>query len=72
MIVTLDRRFADIRRYPPGQHPGFLVLRPSDQRPQEVERLLTALLDQYQVDDMAGCVVVVEPGTVRIRRPSEG
>ena len=31
MVVTLDRRFADIRLYPPGHHPGIIVLRLPDQ-----------------------------------------
>lgn len=69
MVVTLDRRFADIRRHPPGRHPGFLVLRPEEQSSAQVERLLVAMLDQHQLDDMAGCIVVLEPGVVRIRRP---
>lgn len=69
MVVTLDRRFADIRRYPPGHHPGFLVLRPQNQSSSAVERLLTSFLDQYRLDDMVGCIVVVEASAVRIRRP---
>ena len=32
MLVTLDRGFGDRRRYPPGSHPGIIVLRPVDQR----------------------------------------
>jgi len=30
MLVTMDRGSADIRRYPPGQHPGILLLRLSE------------------------------------------
>lgn len=69
IIITLDRRFADIRRYPPGRHPGFLVLRPEQQNSEQVEQLLAAILDQYQIDDVAGCIVIAEPGAIRIRRP---
>lgn len=71
LIITLDRRFADVRRYLPGRHPGFLVLRPDDQSSENVECLLAALLDQHQLEQMARCLVVVEPGAVRIRRPGE-
>ncbi len=69
MIITLDRRFADIRRYPPGTHPGFLVLRPDDQSPPTVQALMEEFLGQYQLERLAGCLVVVEPDRVRVRRP---
>lgn len=69
MIVTLDRRFADIRRYPPGQHPGILVLRLRDQRSSLVEAALHAFLEQHTLEDITGCIAVVEPSLVRVRRP---
>ena len=69
MIITMDRRFADLRRYPPGRHPGMLVLRLKDQRPVFVASALRVFLDQYHLEDLAGCLIVVEPGAVRIRRP---
>lgn len=68
MIVTLDRRFADIRRYPPGQHPGMLILQVRDQRPLLVETTLRALLEQHHLEDLAGCIVVAGFGAVRVRR----
>jgi len=72
MLLTLDRGFADIRRYPPGQHPGMLVVRLNDQRPSLVETTLRALLTEYDLDDMAGCIIIAQPGLVRIRRPESG
>ena len=72
MLVTLDRGFADIRRYVPGTHPGVLVLRLRDQRPAAVEAALRALLDLHDLDSMRGCTIIVEPGNVRVRRaPAE-
>lgn len=29
MLLTLDLDFSDIRKYPPGTHPGILLFRPS-------------------------------------------
>lgn len=69
MLLTLDRGFADIRRYPPGQHPGMLVVRLNDQRPALVEATLSALLTEYDLDSMAGCTIIAQPGLVRVRRP---
>jgi predicted nuclease of predicted toxin-antitoxin system len=69
VIITLDRRFADVRRHPPGQHPGILVLRLPDQSPAQVEAVLVSFLEQHNLDDMLGCIVVIEPSAVRVRRP---
>jgi predicted nuclease of predicted toxin-antitoxin system len=68
MIITLDRRFADIRRYPPGTHPGILVLHARDQRPGLIEATMLALLDNYSLEDLTEAVVVAGLGAVRVRR----
>jgi predicted nuclease of predicted toxin-antitoxin system len=31
-FLTLDLDFADVRRFPPGSHPGILLLRPRNRR----------------------------------------
>ena len=31
LLITLDKGFGDIRAYPPGTHPGILVLRLADE-----------------------------------------
>jgi hypothetical protein len=61
--------FADIRSYPPGQHPGVLLLRLNDQRPSAVSTALAALLQDYDLDTLAGCIVIVQATAVRVRRP---
>jgi len=69
MVITLNRRFADIRLHPPGQHPGILVLRLPDQSSALVETALSSFPEQHNVEGMVGCIVVVEPALVRVRRP---
>jgi predicted nuclease of predicted toxin-antitoxin system len=32
-LVTLDRGFGDVRRYPPGSHPGIAVIRATNRTP---------------------------------------
>ena len=71
MLVTLDRGFGDVRRYPPGTHAGILVLRPVDQRPATVVATLDRLVTHHDLDALASCVVVVQRGMLRIRRPAE-
>ena len=71
MLLTLDRGIGDLRRYPPGSHAGVVVLRPASQDPASVLDLVDRLLDTHDLDDLAGCVVIVERRRVRIRRPEQ-
>ncbi|HWC12665.1 MAG: DUF5615 family PIN-like protein [Actinomycetota bacterium] len=38
LLITLDKRFGDIRAYPPGTHPGILVLRLADESAVAIRR----------------------------------
>jgi predicted nuclease of predicted toxin-antitoxin system len=69
MLVTLDRDFADIREYPPGTHPGIIVVRVDPPRPSWVKAALTGLLAHHDLRELRGCLVIAQLGTVRIRRP---
>ena len=69
VVITLDRGFGDVRAYPPGSHPGSIVLRPDDQRPTTVTDLVTSLVEHHDVEALAGCIVVVQRNVLRIRRP---
>src|SRR5680860_382651 len=66
-----DRGFGDIRRHPPGTHPGIVVIRLRDQRASLVERVVRGLLARHELGDFSGCVVSVQPGTLRVRRPED-
>ncbi len=68
-LVTFDLGLGDPRVYPPGSHCGVILLRLRDQQPANVVALLTALAGNHDLDDLAGCIVVVAEGLVRIRRP---
>lgn len=69
LIVTLDRGFGDVRLHPPGSHPGIVVLRPVSQDPASIDRLVDRFLEKHDLADFEGCLVVVEPERVRVRRP---
>lgn len=43
-LVNLDRGFGDIRRYPPGEHPGIVVLRVDVQDSRTVTEALGSFL----------------------------
>ncbi len=70
MIVTLDRGFGDIRRYPPGSHPGIVVLRLADESALAARAAIVQLLDNHDLEDLTGTITVVQHGSLRIRRPA--
>ena len=69
MIFTLDRGFGDIRAYPPGSHPGIVVLRVDDQSARAVTRAALTLVDGHDLEDLAGTVAIAQHGGLRVRRP---
>ena len=69
LLVTLDRGFGRLaRRLAP--HPGVVVLKLPDQRAANVEAAVAKLLTTYRLEQLAGCLVIVQIDHVRIRHPS--
>ncbi len=67
VLVTLDAGFADIRRYPPKEHSGIIVLRP---RSQDRKRILSAIENVMRTliaEPVEGHLWVVEETRIRIR-----
>ena len=69
MLLSLDRGLADIRIRPPGSHAGIIVFRPLDQAAATVLDAVRTFLENHDLADMAGCIVIVRGHLVRIRRP---
>jgi predicted nuclease of predicted toxin-antitoxin system len=69
MLLTLDVEFADLRKYPPGEHPGIILFRPHSFGPLGTNEMVRAFIESADLASLVGCVVVVEPGRMRIRRP---
>ena len=67
-LVTADKGFGDIRRYPPGTHGGILLLRPDQAGIRPVLDLLERVLTAHDLEAMVGTIAVVTPRGVRIRR----
>jgi predicted nuclease of predicted toxin-antitoxin system len=67
-IVTADKEFADLRRFPPGSHTGVILLRSAREGLLEYLRLAGTALASIKLDDIAGAVVVVTDRGVRVRR----
>lgn len=71
MVFSLDTDFADIRAYAPGTHPGIVVFRPTSFGPLAVNRFVEEFVRAAKLEDLAGCLVIVEPGRMRIRHPAQ-
>ena len=67
-VFTLDVGFADIRKFPPGSHPGVILFRPKSMGPQAVNEFVVQFVKAANLDELTGCVVVVDPTRIRIRR----
>jgi len=68
-LLTLDLHFSDIRRFPPGTHPGIILFRPSTLGPLEVNRFITSFVRHQDLLPFAHCLVIAEADRIRIRRP---
>src|SRR5258708_4357624 len=57
-LVTADKGFGDIRRYPPGAHAGILLLRPDEDGIEPAVALLRAVLSSQNLLSLTRCVAV--------------
>lgn len=69
VLLTLDVEFADLRKYPPGSHPGIVLFRPGTLGPLSVNRFVEEFARSTDLSTLSGCVAVVEPHGVRVRQP---
>jgi predicted nuclease of predicted toxin-antitoxin system len=67
-LITADKGFADLRVYPPGSHAGVLLLRPDTDGIVPVLELLEQILAATDLQSLQGCLAVVTPQGLRIRR----
>ena len=72
VLLTLDLEFGDLRKHPPGNHPGIVLFRPRSLGPLTVNRFIEGFLKSANLEDFPGCIIVVDPSKVRVRRPPSG
>lgn len=67
-LVSRDLDFADVRRFPPQDTQGILVLRlPDDTRADEIAAVMTRFLSTTMVAHLPGHLVILERDRVRFR-----
>ena len=47
ILMTLDIEFADLRKYPPGSHPGVILFRPLSLSPLSVNAFITDFIRHF-------------------------
>ena len=70
MLFTLDLEFANLHKFPPGSHPGVVLFRPQSMGPLAVSNFVTRFIEETDLASLSGCLVIVDPMWIRIRRPS--
>jgi len=68
-LITADKGFGDIRKYPPGSHAGVLLLRPLEDgiRPL-LELIELVLINVSSLEALHGLLTVASPQGLRIKR----
>lgn len=69
LLITLDLDFAGVRRFPPGIHPGILLLRPTSTSRVAVTNVLESVLERYDLEALSGCLAVADGRHTRLRCP---
>lgn len=72
ILLSLDIEFADLRKYPPGSHPGIILFRPASLGPLSVNRFVEGFVRSTDLSRLSGCVAVVERRGIRVRQPTRG
>ena len=70
VLLTLDVEFANLKKYPPGSHPGIILFRPRSLGPLAVNRFVEGFMNAAHLEELSRCVVIVEPTRVRVRNPA--
>ncbi|MEA3506333.1 MAG: DUF5615 family PIN-like protein [Elusimicrobiota bacterium] len=67
-LITADKEFGNIQKYPPGQHWGVLLLRPQHESIDSYMQLIKTVIKKYSIKDLARKVTVAFHGKIRIRK----
>jgi len=68
-FITQDLDFSDIRRFPPGAHPGLLLIRLRQPGRRALTERVRALFEHENVESWTRCFVVASDIKIRIRTP---
>ncbi len=67
-LITQDLDFSDARKYPPGTHPGIMILRLVDDSRENLIRVVLQAFTEQDIGSFERALVVVSDVKIRIRR----
>lgn len=71
ILVTADLGFANTLTFPLGSHCGIVVVRfPNDVSVENLNRGVVSALSGLTNEEVRGCLIILEPGRMRLRKPS--
>ena len=68
ILITADLDFSNIRRYPPANHNGIIVLKIRPKILNEVHALLKKLVETISQENLNQTLVIVDRNKYRVRR----
>ena len=71
VLFSLDLDFGEIRRYPPEEYSGIVVLRPVEPDRETVLALLATALPAFAHEPIRQRLWIVEPNRIRVRGANE-
>lgn len=66
-LITLDTDFSDIRKYPPKEYTGILVIRTINQSKLNMGKLIDKILPELKREKIEHSLWIVEDNKIRIR-----
>ena len=70
VLVSLDADFANVIRFPPEGTPGVVRLKIHPPTEESIRQSILRALERLQNMDLAGCLAIVDPKKIRVRRPA--
>lgn len=70
ILVTLDKDFSNVLRFPPERSPGLVVLRGPDDLFATARILVETLVNALTRDTPSGRLWIIEPGRLRVHEPT--
>ncbi|HYF51593.1 MAG TPA: DUF5615 family PIN-like protein [Planctomycetota bacterium] len=69
LFLTADKEFGDIRKFPPGSHPGILLFRAKKESMLAYRLIMLKVLSETTFDQLSGCVTIATERLIRVRKP---
>ena len=66
VLVTLDVDFANLKRYPPSEYPGLVILRLRSQSKNSGLQAVRRVLSRLDHEPIAGLLWIVGENTIRV------